>query len=257
MPTVAREPRWAPTDRRRTGGRVHIADIEYSCNGLRLVGQIAVDDSRDDKRPAVLVSHEGNGLGDLTKTSARKLAELGHVAFALDYYGDGVPPPPDQVAARCGALIDDPLGTRMLGQAGLDVLLSSEYADAGRVAAIGYCFGGTMSLELARGGADLEAVVGFHSGLSTSRPDDASNITGSVLVCIGADDPLISPEERLAFEDEMRTGGVDWRMNVYGGAVHSFTNPAADGSHPALAYEPKADTRSWRAMLDLFTEKFG
>ena len=205
MPTVASEPRWSPTDD-EVGGRVHIADIEYSCNGLRLVGQIAVDDSRDDRRPAVLVSHEGNGLSDLTKNSARKLAELGYVAFALDYYGDGVPLPPDQVAARCGALIGDPLGTRVLGQAGLDVLLSSEYADADRVAAIGYCFGGTMSLELARGGADLKAVVGFHSGLSTSRPDDAANITGSVLVCIGADDPLISPEERLAFEDEMRAG---------------------------------------------------
>jgi dienelactone hydrolase len=236
---------------------VHIADIEYSCDGLRLVGQIAVDDSRDGKRPAVLVSHEGNGLGEHTKNTARKLAELGYVAFALDYYGDGVPLPPDQVAARCGALIDDPLGTRRLGQAGLDVLLSNEYADAAQVAAIGYCFGGTMSLELARGGADLQAVVGFHAGLSTSRPHDASNISGSVLVCIGAEDPLIPPEERLAFEDEMRAGGVDWRMNVYGGAVHSFTNPAADGSHPALAYEPKADARSWRAMLDLFTEKFG
>jgi dienelactone hydrolase len=236
---------------------VHIADIEYSCDGLRLVGQIAVDDSRHDKRPAVLVSHEGNGLGEHTKNTARKLAELGYVAFALDYYGDGVPPPPDQVAARCGALIDDPLGTRRLGQAGLDVLLSNEYADAAAMAAIGYCFGGTMSLELARGGADLQAVVGFHAGLSTSRPHDASNISGSVLVCIGAEDPLIPPEERLAFEDEMRAGGVDWRVNVYGGAVHSFTNPAADGSHPALAYEPKADARSWRALLDLFAEKFG
>ena len=89
-----------------------------------------------------------------------------------------------------------------------------------------------MSLELARGGADLKAVVGFHSGLATSRPEDAANITGSVLVCIGAEDPLIPPDQRLAFEEEMRAGGVDWRMNLYGGAVHSFTNPAADGSNP-------------------------
>jgi dienelactone hydrolase len=236
---------------------VHIADIEYSCNGLRLVGQIAVDDSRDGKRPAVLVSHEGNGLTDHAKNSARRLAELGYVAFALDYYGDGKPPPADQIAARCSALIDDPLLTRTIGHAGLDVLLASEYADPGKVAAIGYCFGGTMSLELARDGADLQAVVGFHSGLATTRPEDASNIRGSVLVCIGAEDPLIPPEQRLAFEEEMRAGGVDWRMNLYGGAVHSFTNPAADGSNPVLAYDPKADARSWRAMLDLFTEKFG
>ncbi len=236
---------------------MHIADIEYSCRGLRLVGQIAVDESRDGTRPAVLVSHEGFGLGDHAKNSARKLAELGYVAFALDYYGDGKPLPPDEVMARFSELAGDPLRTRAIGQAGLDVLLSSEFTDASNVAAIGYCFGGTLSLELARGGADLKAVVGFHSGLATSRPEDAANIRGSVLVCIGADDPMIPPQQRLAFEDEMRAGGVDWRMNVYGGAVHSFTNPAADGSNPAIAYEPKADARSWRAMLDLFTEKFG
>jgi len=235
---------------------MQIADIEYSCRGLRLVGQIAVDDSRQGRRPAVLVAHEGNGLTDHAKNSARKLAELGYVAFALDYYGDGKPLPEDQIVARCTALINDPLLTRTIGHAGLDTLLSSEYADPSNVAAIGYCFGGTMSLELARDGADLKAVVGFHSGLATTRPEDASNITGSVLVCIGAEDPLIPPEQRLAFEEEMRAGGVDWRLNLYGGAVHSFTNPAADGSNPVLAYEPQADARSWRAMLDLFTERF-
>jgi dienelactone hydrolase len=178
------------TTSNETGSRLHIADIEYSCDGLRLVGQIAVDDSRDGKRPAVLVSHEGNGLGDHTKNIAQKLAGLGFVAFALDYYGDGKPLPPDQVMARFGELAADPLRTRALARAGLDVLLANEFADAAKVAAIGYCFGGTMSLELARGGAGLAAVVGFHSGLSTSRPEDAANIKGSVLVCIGAEEHL-------------------------------------------------------------------
>jgi dienelactone hydrolase len=235
---------------------VHITDVEYFCNDLRLVGQLAVDDTRDGKRPAVLVSHEGNGLGDHTRNVARKLAELGLVAFALDYYGDGKPLPPEEIMPRFSELAADPLRTREIGRAGLDVLLSNEYADASKVAAIGYCFGGTMSLELARGGADIKAVVGFHSGLSTNRPDDAVNIKGSVLVCIGTEDPLIPPAQRQAFEDEMRAAGVDWRMNLYGGAVHSFTNPAADGSNPAIKYEPTADARSWRAMLDLFAEKF-
>ncbi len=235
---------------------MHIADIEYFCSDLRLVGQIAVDDGREGKRPAVLVSHEGNGLGDHTKNVARRLAELGYVAFALDYYGDGKPLPPEEIMPRFSELAGDPLRTRAIGQAGLDVLLSSEYADAGKVAAIGYCFGGTMSLELARSGADIDAVVGFHAGLSTSRPDDAVDIKGSVLVCIGTEDPLIPPSQRQDFEEEMRAGRVDWRMNLYGGAVHSFTNPAADGSNPAIKYEPNADARSWRAMLDLFTEKF-
>jgi dienelactone hydrolase len=203
------------------------------------------------------VSHEAGGLTDHAKDSARRLAELGYVAFALDYYGDGKPLPSDEIPARFSELAGDPLRTRSVGQAGLDVLLASEYADASKVASIGYCFGGTLSLELARGGADLKAVVGFHSGLGTSRPDDAANIKGRVLVCIGADDPHVPPEQRLAFAEEMRAGGVDWQMNLYGGAVHSFTNPTADGSIPGVVYEPKADARSWRAMCDLFTETFG
>ena len=157
---------------------------------------------------------------------------------------------------RLGALAGDPDRIRALAQAGLDVLLASEYADPDRVAAIGYCFGGTLSLELARSGAALAAVVGFHSGLATTRPEDAARITGKVLVCIGADDPIIPPEQRAAFEAEMRAAGVDWQMHLYGGAVHSFTNPDADGSIPAIRYDSRADARSWQAMLDLFAEVF-
>jgi dienelactone hydrolase len=235
---------------------VLVADIEYSHDGIRLVGQIAVDDSRAGRRPAVLISHDAGGLDDHAKHSARRLAELGYVAFALDYYGDGVRLPPEQIGARFGELAGDPLRIRSTARAGLDVLLANEYADAHRVGAIGYCFGGTMALELARSGADLLAVVGFHSGLSTVRPEDAVNIKSKVLVCIGADDPIIPPDQRLAFEEEMRAGGVDWQLHLYGGAVHSFTNPDADGSNPAIRYDQHADERSWRAMLDLFTEVF-
>jgi len=233
---------------------VNITDVEYFHDGTRYVGQLAVDDGHAGKRPAVLVSHEGTGLGDHPKRSARRLAELGCVAFALDYYGDGAPIPPETMMARLGELSADPPRARGIGLAGLDVLLASEYADAGNVAAIGYCFGGTLSLELARAGTDLKAVVGFHSGLATARPQDAADITGKVLVNIGADDPIIPPEQRLAFEEEMRAGGVDWRLNLYGGALHSFTNPAADGTNPAIKYDKSADERSWRAMLDLFAE---
>ena len=233
---------------------MHIEDIEYFCDEQRLVGQLAVDDTRDGARPAVLVSHEGGGLDDHAKNSARRLAELGYTAFALDYFGDGKPPPPEERMDRFSQLAGDPTLIRRIGRAGLEVLLASSYTDPSRVAAIGYCFGGTMSLELARSGADLKAIVGFHSGLSTSQPAEPSAITGSVLVCIGADDPWIPPEQRVAFEEEMRGAGADWRMNVYGGAVHSFTNPNADSSNPALAYDARADARSWRAMLDLFAE---
>lgn len=127
------------------------------------------------------------------------------------------------------------------------------------MAAIGYCFGGTTALELARSGAELAAVVGFHSGLGTARPEDASDIGGKVLALIGADDPMVPPEQRTAFEAEMRAGGVDWRMTLYGGAVHSFTNPAADayGSPKFAAYHAPTAARSWQAMLDLFDEALG
>ncbi len=235
---------------------MHVADIAYPFDGLALVGEIAFDDTGAGKRPGVLVAHDGGGLSDHARRSARRLAQLGYIAFALDYYGNGARLPPEEVSARFGELAGDPARTRAIAQAGLGVLLANENVDATKVAAIGYCFGGTLSLELARSGADVQAVVGFHSGLSTSRPEDAAHIKGRVLACIGADDPIVPPDQRLAFEEEMRAGGVDWQLHIYGGAVHSFTNPDADGSSPALKYDRRADQRSWRSMLELFGEVF-
>ncbi|MBL7488765.1 dienelactone hydrolase family protein [Frankia sp. AgB1.9] len=232
-------------------------DVEYTYDDLLLIGELSVDDDRPGPRPAVLVCHEGDGMSEHSRNKARRLAELGYVAFALDYHGGGRKLAGDEAGKAFARLSADPDRVRALGQAGLDILLAHEQTDPARVAAIGFCFGGTMALELARGGADLKAVVGFHSGLSTSRPQDATNITGRILVCIGTEDPIIPPEQRLAFEQEMRDGGVDWRMNLYGGAAHSFTNPAADGSRmPAIKYDQRADERSWRAMTDLFDEVF-
>jgi len=236
---------------------MRVEEIEYTADGQRMIGHLAVDDAVGGRRPAVLVAHEGPGLDEHAKLRAERLAALGYVAFALDYHGDGQPLPMDQVMARLGPLMGDPDRTRTLGRAGLDVLLAQAETDPDQVAAIGFCFGGTLALELARGGADLKAVVGFHSGLGTARPEDARNITGTILVCIGADDPIIPPEQRLAFEEEMRAAGVDWRMILFGGAVHSFTNERATGAMAGVAYNRAADERSWRAMLDLFDEKFG
>jgi dienelactone hydrolase len=236
---------------------VHREDITYTFDGLELIGELSVDDGQEGRRPAVLVCHEGNGLTDHAKERARRLAAAGYVAFALDYYGGGQPIPPEDLNARFSELAGDPLRTRAIATAGLDQLLASPFADATRVAAIGFCFGGTMSLELGRGGADLAAIVGFHSGLGTSRPEDAANIKGKVLVCIGTEDPFVPPEQRAEFEQEMRAGGVDWQMNLHGGAVHSFTNQAADAmGNPALKYDATADARSWQAMLALFGEVF-
>jgi len=235
---------------------VRTTDIEYWLDGTRLVGHLAADDGRRGPRPGVLISHDAGGLDDLARHTAVRLAELGYVALALDYYGDGARLDPEDVGTRFGQLAGDTTRVRALARAGLDVLVADELTDPDRLAAIGYCFGGTMSLELARSGAPLAAVVGFHSGLATPHPEDAANITGKVLVCIGADDPIIPPEQRLGFEDEMRAAGVDWQMHVYGGAVHSFTNPTADGSNPAIRYDQHADERSWLAMQGLFAEVF-
>lgn len=233
---------------------MHAESVEYHHDGNRYVGHLALPDG-DDIRAAVLVCHEGPGLDEHAKQRAERLATLGYVAFALDYHGDGQPLDLSEVRSRLAPLMASPDTTRALGTAGLDVLLGHRRTDPTKVAVIGYCFGGTMALELARGGADVRAVVGFHSGLSTARPQDATNIRCPVLVCIGADDPMIPADQRLAFEEEMRAADVDWRMNVYGRAVHSFTNDRADElGFPGIAYHGPTDARSWRAMLDLFDE---
>ena len=232
------------------------SEIEYTHDGQRYVGYLAVPDGTG-KVPGVLVSHEGPGMDDHAKSRARRIAtELGYVAFCLDYIGDGQRLADlQQTMAKLGPLMKDPLKTRGIGKAGLNVLTAQERVDTSRLAAIGYCFGGTMSLELARAGEDLKAVVGFHSGLSTARPDDASNITGKVLVCIGQKDPLVPVAQRNAFEEEMVKGGVNWQMNLYGEAAHSFTNPAAgDLKTPGIEFHAETDRRSWEAMLDLFKE---
>lgn len=234
-------------------------DIEYQADGARLVGYLAVDDSRPGKRPGVLVAPEGGGLVDLTKSIARRLAEAGYVAFAMDYYGDGKPlSDMNEVMPRIMAFMADPGTIRARAAAALAVLAAQPECDAGKLAAIGYCFGGTTVLELARSGADLKAVVGFHSGLATTRPQDAKAIRAKILTCIGADDPIIPADQRQAFEKEMTEGGVDWRMNVYGGAGHSFTNPGVGAlGRPGFDYHEPTDRRSWAAMIDLFDETLG
>jgi len=233
-------------------------DITYEADDRTMVGTLALPDG-NDQRPGVLVCHEGPGLDDHARAVAARLAdELGYVAFALDYHGDGKPlESRDEMMARIGEFRTDPLRARVIGAAGLDVLCAEPRTDPTRLAAIGYCFGGTLSFELARGGADLKAAVGFHAGLGTARPDDAKNIKGKVLALIGADDPIVNNDQRREFEEEMTAGGVDWQLVVYGGAVHSFTNPRASQIDlPGIAYHEATDRRSWQAMCDLFAEVF-
>jgi dienelactone hydrolase len=240
-------------------GRLKTETLTYEADGLRMVSHLYYDEGRGGPLPGVLVFPEAFGLGDHARSRAERLAGLGYVALACDLHGEGrVLSDLKEVMALIEPLRGDPLRTRARASAALDALAGRPEVDPSRVAAIGFCFGGTMALELARGGASVAGVVGFHSGLATARPEDAKNIQGRVLVCIGADDPGIPSDQRLAFEKEMREGSVDWRMSLYGGVVHSFTNPAADSRGiPQMArYDAKADARSWSEMRAFFDEIF-
>lgn len=239
-------------------GAVHTEWVQYRHGETLLEGYLAYDDAVKGPRPGVLVVHEWMGLGDYAMKRAEQLAGMGYVAFALDMYGKGVRAKTPEEAAKLSGIYkgDRPL-MRARAQAGLDALRKQSLVDPARIAAIGYCFGGTTVLELARSGADVAGVVSFHGGLGTPQPADAKNIKGKVLVLHGADDPHVPPAEVAAFQDEMRKAAVDWQMIYYGGAVHSFTNPGSGtDASTGVAYNEKADKRSWEAMKVFFKELF-
>jgi dienelactone hydrolase len=238
---------------------MRIEDIEYEVDGQRMVGRLAVDDYRLGPRPSVLVCHEGPGLEGHVKGRAVRLASAGYLAFALDYQGGGQPPPNEEAMAALGELMADRPRTKRLARAGLDVMLAQDQADESRVAAIGYCFGGTMAIELARDGANLKAVAGFHPGFPAPAVKETSNIKAKLLLCCGADDPFVPADVRRRFETELAEAGVaDWRIELYGRVGHSFTNPRVDGlGRPGLAFDEGADRRSWRSLLDLLEESLG
>ncbi len=234
--------------------------VEYKQGDTILEGYLAYDDAVKGKTPGVLVVHEWNGLGDYVKKRVEQLARLGYVAFGADIYGKGIRPATPEAAGREAGKYRgaDRKLLRARTRAGLEELRKQPNVDPGRIAAIGYCFGGTAVLELARSGAYLQGVVSFHGGLDAPNPADAKNIRAKVLALHGADDPYVPPQQVAAFQEEMRKGGVDWQMVSYGGAVHSFTNPAS-GNDPSkgVAYNEKADRRSWEAMKVFFSEIFG
>jgi dienelactone hydrolase len=227
--------------------------VTYDADGVTLKSRLFYKE-RGGTRPAVLVFPEAFGLSDHALSRAQRLAEMGYVSLACDIHGNGrLLKQLDEAVGLLKPLYDDRKRMRARGLAALELLARRKEVDPQRVASIGFCFGGTMSLELARGGADIKAVVGFHSGLATNAPS-LRPIPSRILVCIGADDPFIAPSERTAFDAEMREAGADWQMHLYGGTVHSFTNREADGrGRPeAMRYSPEADARSWAAMHELF-----
>src|SRR5208283_3677180 len=218
----------------------------------------AYDDKKSGKRPGVLVMPEAFGLGEHARKRAERLAELGYVAFAGDPYGNGVEVSSLPEAMKLATpLFIDPAKLRGRGRAALDYLASVPQTDASRLASIGFCMGGTFSLELARDGAPLKSIVSFHGGVKTQRPAEAGKVKAKILVCTGADDTLIPVEEVNALAAEMTKAGADWQIITYGGAKHSFTNPQSDSlGMPGIGYNKLVDARSWKAMADFFEEIF-
>ncbi|HEY1878372.1 MAG TPA: dienelactone hydrolase family protein [Caulobacteraceae bacterium] len=233
-------------------------EIAYEVGGKTYLGSYYADDGLDGARPGVLVAPEGGGLTEHTRSIAQRLAAAGYATLAMDYYGGGKPLDDiNQVMTRLGPWFADPTGIREIATAALSALAAEPETDPTNLAAIGYCFGGTTALELARSGAALKAIVGFHSGLGSVRPAAGGAIRGKVLVQIGSEDPIVPPEQRAAFEAEMKAVGVDWRLILHGGVGHSFTNPNVDAlGREGFRYDAAADRRSWAAMIDLFGEVF-
>lgn len=233
--------------------------IEYKQAGTLCEGYLAYDDSRNDKRPGILVVHEWKGLDGYARRRTEMLSRLGYVAFAADIYGKGIRPQTvPEAAAMAGKFRgEDRSLLRGRVNAGLDVLRSQPQVDPLRLAAIGYCFGGTAVLELARSGTDVKGIVSFHGGLNTPKPRDAENIKARILVLHGEADPFVKPEEVAAFEKEMKAARLEYRLVKYPGAQHGFSNPENKGDNPPGAcYQEAADKGSWDQMQKFFKEIF-
>lgn len=232
--------------------------LKYKDGDVTLHGFLAFDDQKSGKRPGILVMPEAFGLGAHAKQRAERLAGLGYVALAGDPYGEGVEVGTLPEAMKLMTpLREDNAKFRKRIRAALDALAAHPQVDPNRLAAIGYCMGGTCSLEMARDGAPLKGIVSFHGGLETQSPGEAGKVKAKILVCNGADDPFVPPAHVNAFAEEMTKAKADWQVINYGGAVHSFTNPDADGRGvPGLAYNKSVDERSWKAMLAFFDEIF-
>ncbi|KKL67377.1 hypothetical protein LCGC14_2135610 [marine sediment metagenome] len=224
--------------------------VLYEHDGTELEGFLAYDDSIAGPRPGVVVVHQWKGLTEYEKMRSRMLAELGYVAFAADIYGKGVRAKDNKEAKKLATVFyKDRNLMRARVNAAYEELKKQKVTDTSKTAAMGYCFGGTVALDLARSGADVLGTVTFHGGLSTPTPEDAKNIKGKVLALHGAADQSVLPEHVAAFQKEMSDAGVDWYMEIYAYAPHAFT-------HKGPRYNEPADLRSWEEMKDFFRELF-
>lgn len=233
--------------------------IVYEDHGTPLSGYLAYDDAVMGKRPAVLVVHEWWGLNDYARGRAEALARMGYVAFAVDMYGEGkVTDHPKQAGEWSQQVTQNTALWQQRAQAGLAVLKARPQTDPNRIAAIGYCFGGGTVQQLAYAGADIKGVVSFHGSLQMPPADVGQKSRVRLLICHGGADPFATPEQLQSYLGAMAASGLDYQVNIYGGAKHGFTNPNASKYNiPALGYSPSADHRSWAAMKLFFSEIFG
>jgi len=233
--------------------------VDYVAGGTPLQGMLAWNDASTGKRPGVLVIHEWWGHNQHARKQAERLAEAGYVAFALDMFGKGkVTTHPADAQAFVAEATTDPARLRARFDAALAVLKQDPHVDPEKIAVVGYCFGGTVALNMARAGADVDAVIALHAGLKLSVPAEPGKTKARILVLTGGADPMVPPEQVQAFEQEMRAAGAKVEVVTYPGAKHGFTNPDADKAGiPAVGYDANADQESWRKLTGLLKEVFG
>ena len=234
-------------------------EVIYSDNDVTLKGYIAYDDAIQGKRPGILVVHEWWGHNAYVRKRADMLAQLGYIALAVDMYGDGKTANHPDDAGKFATEVKSNLPLMQSRfTAALELLKSNELTDSEKIGAIGYCFGGSTVLSMARQGLDLKGVVSFHGGLGGLPPVSVGNVKAKVLVCTGADDSFIPQEQIDTFKNEMDEGKVDYKFISYPGAKHSFTNPDADQFAKdfgmPIAYNAEADKKSWVDMQIFFNE---
>lgn len=227
--------------------------VEYPADGMTMFGHLALP-AGAGRRPAVLLGPEGPGLSDVLRRRADALAERGYVALAFDLHGGHWFTDPQEMLARVLPLLADPDRMRDIGHAALDVLRAEPRTDPDRIAAIGYGTGGAIAVELGRAGVDLRA-IGTVNGFTTGRPGEAALIRCPVWAGVGSEDPIMPAERWEAFTAEMRAGGVDWRLVVYGGAEHAFHHPTVGHAVlPGVAHHPRQARRAWHDILGLLDE---
>lgn len=243
---------------------MHTSTVPYELYGQEMKGFLAYDDSYDAARPAVVVAHAWRGLDDFAREKAVALAKMGYVAFAADLYGDGINATDDDEALQLMLPLfrDRKLLQERIGAA-VDEVRKCPFTDSDKIGAIGFCFGGLTVLELIRSGKDVRCAVSFHGVLAdvlgnvrAKRPVNAPRLNGSILFLHGHDDPMVSPTDITAVQDELDEADVDWTFVTYSQTVHAFTNKMANAPDQGTVYMPRSARRSWLTMENYLTEQF-